>query len=239
MRGRRERVVTKKRGLQLLDPIFPGPLKIHLKRSSITRRARRGRIYKSKKDKPHAALLNKENKLISHGKESRIKEDSPKGEDLKLGYDFLYHFNPLIDWKNGLITYDSRHKNSSGISSLTSKDFANDVNSFSLVGEINTPSPPSSVHIPSIIPPQSLLPSRYKVFKEIKDVGEDVAISSINLFQGDMDLPPLSFHASMEEQWDDEEEPKEIETLLKIVPPAYHHHFDVFSKVKAEKLPSY
>ncbi|MBW0479424.1 hypothetical protein O181_019139 [Austropuccinia psidii MF-1] len=52
-----------------------------------------------------------------------------------------------------------------------------------------------------------------------------------------MDLPPLSFHASLEEQWDEEEELEEIETVLKVVPPAYHKYLDVFSKVKAEKLP--
>ncbi|MBW0492893.1 hypothetical protein O181_032608 [Austropuccinia psidii MF-1] len=52
-----------------------------------------------------------------------------------------------------------------------------------------------------------------------------------------MDLPPLSFHASLEKQWDEEEEPEEIETVLKIVPPAYHKYLDVFSNVKAEKIP--
>ncbi|MBW0553081.1 hypothetical protein O181_092796 [Austropuccinia psidii MF-1] len=51
-----------------------------------------------------------------------------------------------------------------------------------------------SVHIPSIIPSQSLLLSRDEVFKEIKDV----AISSFHLFQGDMDLPPFSLHSSLE-----------------------------------------
>ncbi|MBW0573430.1 hypothetical protein O181_113145, partial [Austropuccinia psidii MF-1] len=163
--------------------------------------------------------------------------DSPKGEDLILGYDFLYHFNPIIDWKNGLITYDSSHKDSSGIIPSTSNDLATTVNSVSLVGELKTPSLLSSVHIPSIIPSQSLLALRDEVFKEIKDVGEDVAISSLHLFQGDMDLPPLSFHASLEEQWDEEEEQEEIETVLKVVPPAYHQYLDVLSKVKADKLP--
>ncbi|MBW0492500.1 hypothetical protein O181_032215 [Austropuccinia psidii MF-1] len=52
-----------------------------------------------------------------------------------------------------------------------------------------------------------------------------------------MDLPPLSFHASLEEQWDEEEEPEEIKAVLKVVPPVYHQYLDVFSKVKAEKLP--
>ncbi|MBW0530412.1 hypothetical protein O181_070127 [Austropuccinia psidii MF-1] len=78
--------------------------------------------------------------------------DSPKGEDLILGYDFLYYFNPIIYWKNGLITYDSSHKGSSGINPSASNDFATAVNSVSLVGELKTPSLPSSVHTPSIIP---------------------------------------------------------------------------------------
>ncbi|MBW0548272.1 hypothetical protein O181_087987 [Austropuccinia psidii MF-1] len=78
--------------------------------------------------------------------------DSPKGDDLILGYYFLYHFNPIIYWKNGLITYDS-----SGINSSTSNDLAPAVNSVALVGALKTHSLPSSVHIPSIIPSQSLL----------------------------------------------------------------------------------
>ncbi|MBW0491396.1 hypothetical protein O181_031111 [Austropuccinia psidii MF-1] len=87
------------------------------------------------------------------------------------------------------------------------------------------------------MPSQSLSQSRDEVLKEIKDVGEDVAISSLHLFQGNMDLPHLSLHASLEEKWDEEEEPEEIETVLKIVSPAYHQYLVVFSKVKAEKLP--
>ncbi|MBW0539456.1 hypothetical protein O181_079171 [Austropuccinia psidii MF-1] len=134
--------------------------------------------------------------------------DSSKGEDLILGYDFLYHFNPIIDGKKGLIPYDSSHKDSSGIKSSASNSLATAVNSVALVGEIKTPSLPSSVHIPSIMPSQSLLKSRDEVFKEIKYVGEAVTISSLHLFKGDMDLPPLSFHASLEEQWDEEEEPE-------------------------------
>ncbi|MBW0484999.1 hypothetical protein O181_024714 [Austropuccinia psidii MF-1] len=52
-----------------------------------------------------------------------------------------------------------------------------------------------------------------------------------------MDPPPLSVNASLEGQWDEEEEPEGIETVLKVVPPSYHQYLDVFSKVKAEKLP--
>ncbi|MBW0552266.1 hypothetical protein O181_091981 [Austropuccinia psidii MF-1] len=76
-----------------------------------------------------------------------------------------------------------------------------------------------------------------EVFKETKDVGEDVVISSLHLFQGDIELPPSSFHSSLEGQWDGEEEPKEIETVLRVVPPAYHQYLDVFSEVEVEKLP--
>ncbi|MBW0567954.1 hypothetical protein O181_107669 [Austropuccinia psidii MF-1] len=127
---------------------------------------------------------------------SPIIPNSPKGEDVILGYYFLYHFNPIIDWKNGLITY-----NSSGINFSSSNALATAVNSVALVHELKTPSLPSSIHIPSIIPSQGYGPS------------------------------------SLEVQWDGEEEPEEIDTVLKVVPPAYHQYFDVFSKVKAEKLP--
>ncbi|MBW0504576.1 hypothetical protein O181_044291 [Austropuccinia psidii MF-1] len=85
---------------------------------------------------------------------------SPKGEDLILGYDFLYHSNPIIDCKNGLITYDFSHKDSSGIESSASNSLSTAVKSVFLVGELKTPSLPSSVHIPSIMPSQSLLKSK-------------------------------------------------------------------------------
>ncbi|MBW0497813.1 hypothetical protein O181_037528 [Austropuccinia psidii MF-1] len=90
--------------------------------------------------------------------------DSPKGEDLILVYDFPYNFNPIIDWKNGLITYDYSHKDSSCINSSTGNDLATAVNSVAPVGELKTPPLPSYVHIPSIMPSQSLLLSRDKRF---------------------------------------------------------------------------
>ncbi|MBW0492235.1 hypothetical protein O181_031950 [Austropuccinia psidii MF-1] len=146
-------------------------------------------------------------------------------------------FGPVGFLPCGFITYDSSHKDSSGIKSSASNALATSVNSVSLVCELNTPSLLSLVHIPSLTPSHSLLQSRDEVFKEIKDVEEDVSLSSLHLFKGDMDLSPLSFHASLEEQWDEEEEPEEIETVLKVVPPAYHQYLNSFSKVKAEKLP--
>ncbi|MBW0529697.1 hypothetical protein O181_069412 [Austropuccinia psidii MF-1] len=64
--------------------------------------------------------------------------DSTKGEYLIFSYDFLYHFNPNIDWKNGFITYDS-----SGIKYFASNALATAVNSVALVCELKTPSLPS------------------------------------------------------------------------------------------------
>ncbi|MBW0471042.1 hypothetical protein O181_010757 [Austropuccinia psidii MF-1] len=156
--------------------------------------------------------------------------NSPKGEDLILGYNFLYHSNPIINWKNGLISY-----NSSGINSSTCNDFATSVNSVALFGEVKTTSIPSSVHISSIMLSQSLLPSRDEISKEIKDV----AISSLYLFQGDMDLPTLSFHASLEEYWDEEEEKEEIEAVLKegLLPPVGVIYS--FSNEESETLQAY
>ncbi|MBW0584310.1 hypothetical protein O181_124025 [Austropuccinia psidii MF-1] len=47
-----------------------------------------------------------------------------------------------------------------------------------------------------------------------------------------MDLPPSSYHDSLEELWDEE-----VETVMKVVPSTYHQYLDLFFKVKAEKLP--
>ncbi|MBW0473108.1 hypothetical protein O181_012823 [Austropuccinia psidii MF-1] len=52
-----------------------------------------------------------------------------------------------------------------------------------------------------------------------------------------MDLPPSSYDDSLEEFWDEEEEPEEVETMMTIVPYAYSKYLDVFSKVKEEKPP--
>ncbi|MBW0475121.1 hypothetical protein O181_014836 [Austropuccinia psidii MF-1] len=52
-----------------------------------------------------------------------------------------------------------------------------------------------------------------------------------------MDLPPSSYHDSLEELWDKEEELEEVETVMKVVPSVDHQYWDVFSKVKGEKPP--
>ncbi|MBW0509316.1 hypothetical protein O181_049031 [Austropuccinia psidii MF-1] len=85
----------------------------------------------------------------------------------------------------------------------------------------------------------SLLYSRDEVFKGIQDFGRDNSVSSLHLFFGNMDLPSSSYHDSLEELWDEEEEPEEVETMMKVVPFVYHQYLDVFPKVKAEKLPTH
>ncbi|MBW0594035.1 hypothetical protein O181_133750 [Austropuccinia psidii MF-1] len=52
-----------------------------------------------------------------------------------------------------------------------------------------------------------------------------------------MDLPPSSYHDSLKELWDEEEEPEEVETVMKVVPSLYHQYLVVFSKLKGDKLP--
>ncbi|MBW0489068.1 hypothetical protein O181_028783 [Austropuccinia psidii MF-1] len=163
--------------------------------------------------------------------------DTPKGEDLILGFDFVNHFNPSIHWRQGLITFDSDHKDYYDPSKCFSNDFSSSKSCAALVGDSRTPSFPSSVHITSPNSHQSLLSSRDEVFKEIQDVGKDNSVSSLHLFFGNMDLPPSSYHDSLEELWDEKEEPEEVETVMKVVPSSYHQYLDVLSKVKEEKLP--
>ncbi|MBW0565615.1 hypothetical protein O181_105330 [Austropuccinia psidii MF-1] len=114
--------------------------------------------------------------------------DTPKGEDLLLGFDFLNHFNPSIDWKQGLITFNADQKDYHDPSNLFSNDFSFEKSCAALL-------------LPS---------SRDEVFKEIQDFGEDDSVSSLHLFFGNMDLPPSSYHHSLDDLWDEEQEPEEI-----------------------------
>ncbi|MBW0574226.1 hypothetical protein O181_113941 [Austropuccinia psidii MF-1] len=163
--------------------------------------------------------------------------DTPKGEDLVLGFEFLNHLNPSIDWRQGLITFNPDNSDYPDPSKSFHNDFSSAKSCAALVGDSGTPSFPSSVHMPSLNSPQSLLSPRHEVFKEIQDLGKDNSVSSLHLLFGNMDLPPSSYHDSLEELWDEEEEPEEVETVMKVVPSAYHQYLDVFSKVKAEKFP--
>ncbi|MBW0500877.1 hypothetical protein O181_040592 [Austropuccinia psidii MF-1] len=137
--------------------------------------------------------------------------DTPKGEDLILGFDFLNHFNPSFDWRQGLVTFNDDHKDYYDPSKSFSNDFSSSKSCGALVGMKSS--------------------KRFKIFEK------NNSISSLPLFFGNMDLPPSSYHDSLEELWDEEEEPEEVETMRKLVPSVYHQYLDVFSKVKEEKPP--
>ncbi|MBW0490084.1 hypothetical protein O181_029799 [Austropuccinia psidii MF-1] len=153
--------------------------------------------------------------------------DTPKGEDLILGFDFLTHFNPSIDWRQGLITFNAYHKDYYDPFESSINDFFSYKSCSALVGDSITSSLASSIHIPYFTYPQSLLEPRDGVFKGIKDVGEDNSVSSLYLFLGNVYLPPASYHDSLEELWDEEEEPEEIETVMRVSPSSYHQYLDV------------
>ncbi|MBW0570162.1 hypothetical protein O181_109877 [Austropuccinia psidii MF-1] len=163
--------------------------------------------------------------------------DTPKGEDLTLRSDFLNNFNPSIYWRQEFVTFNTDHKDYDDPSKSFSNDYSSAKSCVALVDDSRTPSLPSSVHILSFNSHTSFLSSRDEVFKEIQDVGEDNSVASLHLFFGNMDLPPSSYYDSLEELWDEKEEPEEVETMMKDFPFAYHQYLDVFSKVKAERLP--
>ncbi|MBW0511275.1 hypothetical protein O181_050990 [Austropuccinia psidii MF-1] len=97
--------------------------------------------------------------------------NTSKGEDPILGFEFLNHFNPYMDWRKGLITFNADNEDYHAPSNSFSNDFSSAKSCAALVGDSRAESFPSSVHIPSLTSYQSLLSSRDEVFKEIKDVG--------------------------------------------------------------------
>ncbi|MBW0467096.1 hypothetical protein O181_006811 [Austropuccinia psidii MF-1] len=128
---------------------------------------------------------------------------TPKGEEHILAFDFLNHFNPSTDWRKGLITFNSDNKDYYHPSRSFRSDFSSSKSCEALVCDSRTPSFPSSVCIPSLNSHMSLLSSRDEVFKEIKGVGEDNSVSSPNLFFWNVDLPPSSYHGSLEDLWNE------------------------------------
>ncbi|MBW0560172.1 hypothetical protein O181_099887 [Austropuccinia psidii MF-1] len=52
-----------------------------------------------------------------------------------------------------------------------------------------------------------------------------------------MYIPPSTYHDAPEELWDEEEDPEEIEIVMKFIPSAYQYYLDVLSKLKAKGLP--
>ncbi|MBW0491868.1 hypothetical protein O181_031583 [Austropuccinia psidii MF-1] len=76
--------------------------------------------------------------------------DPPKRESLILGFDFINHFNPSIDWRQGMITFNAYHMDYHDPSNSLGNDFSSAKSCGALVGDSITPSFRSSVHIPSL-----------------------------------------------------------------------------------------
>ncbi|MBW0485234.1 hypothetical protein O181_024949 [Austropuccinia psidii MF-1] len=146
--------------------------------------------------------------------------DTPKGEDLIFSFEFVNNFNPYINWRQGLRTFNSDQRDYHNPSPSFSNDFTSSNKCAAPVGHSRTPSVPTSVHIPSPNCPKSLLLSRDEVVKEKKDFGEDNFISLLHLFHGNRYLPILSWNDSLKNLWDQEQKPEEIETIMKVVPSA-------------------
>ncbi|MBW0473104.1 hypothetical protein O181_012819 [Austropuccinia psidii MF-1] len=102
--------------------------------------------------------------------------DTPKGEELIFGFDFLNNFNPSIDWRQGLIAFNNDQKDYHD-TSHSSNNYSSSANECAaLGGDFQTPSFLTSVHIPYLDYHPSVLSSRDEVFKEIKDVEKDNSI---------------------------------------------------------------
>ncbi|MBW0559729.1 hypothetical protein O181_099444 [Austropuccinia psidii MF-1] len=105
-----------------------------------------------------------------------------------------------------MISFNADHKDCYD----PSKSFGNDLSyaksPAALDDDSRTLSFQSSVHIPSLNSHQSLLCSTNEFFKDIQDVGEYNFVSSLHLFLGNMDLPPLSYDEALDGLWDEEEE---------------------------------
>ncbi|MBW0534644.1 hypothetical protein O181_074359 [Austropuccinia psidii MF-1] len=65
--------------------------------------------------------------------------DTPKGEYLILGFDFLNHFNPFIGWRKGLITFNAHHKDYYDPSKYFSNDLSSAKSCAALAGDSRTP----------------------------------------------------------------------------------------------------
>ncbi|MBW0551218.1 hypothetical protein O181_090933 [Austropuccinia psidii MF-1] len=65
--------------------------------------------------------------------------DTPKVEDLILGFDFLNHFNPSINWRQVLITFKTNHKDYHNPSNSFSNDSSSANTCAALIGDSRTP----------------------------------------------------------------------------------------------------
>ena len=179
--------------------------------------------------------------------------DSPDNEDIILGYDFLFAFNPDIDWVEGTINpRKDLSQPSAAIFLLPDSDIHPEPaqgSSESILPEVCTTSESSLIHNSVSVPiTQHMKFTSSKLFKAevIEDqdevnTREEIHQDSLPIeYQIMNDSTSTSNSEGISYSWkvfEDEEEEEEIETVKKVVPQAYHGFLDVFSKSKAEKLP--
>ncbi|MBW0560102.1 hypothetical protein O181_099817 [Austropuccinia psidii MF-1] len=65
--------------------------------------------------------------------------DTPKGDNLILGFDFLNHFIPSIYWKQGLINFSAYQKDYYEPPNSFSDDLSSSKSCAALVGDSRTP----------------------------------------------------------------------------------------------------
>ena len=165
--------------------------------------------------------------------------DAPSMEDIILGYDFLFHWNPVLDWQAGLITPRNRPDTGSfdfEEASLVSTSPAA-ASSPALGRRIYLEDPETFLPLPSDFVLGVQQPSAYPFCLASP---EEVFEPSTYAFLRNIVALPSSSSTPGREYWedimDDEEETEEIKTILRCVPQEYHDYLDVFSKVKSDKL---
>ena len=172
--------------------------------------------------------------------------DSPDTEDIILGYDFLSTFNPVIDWVEGTIHPRKDIIHPSVVSQFSSVlDNHSDPipsSSSSFLPDLCTKSDPSSfhnsVHSSQHISFPSISLFKAEVFEDQDQDVDKARLDSLPIEHQIMNPSPLNLNSQgISYSWQDfkdEEEEEEIETVKKVVPSHYHAYLDVFSKVKAD-----
>ena len=162
--------------------------------------------------------------------------DTPPKEDIILGIDFLHFWNPEVNWQLGLIT--PRHQPTLDHSSSVELSLA--TTSFPPVNlQVTAPVPFSESMHSQHFPLSSTTTSVNRIFfgnslKFLEDMEDDLSVQVLRMIISTSDSDPKQATA---EGLDEDEETDEIETVMERVPDAYHTFLDVFSKVKADKLP--
>jgi len=161
--------------------------------------------------------------------------DAPGMDDTILGHDFLVHWNPDVNWQEGVINLRTNTSQSANLSSVNK--------------ELNS-LPDNIIKLDDDFPPEDLQYSDHSSSSlSSRDHGviaycsnlplptffEEKAEPSIKGFLYSMILshPPSTAIPSLE----DDDDFEDLETIRKTLPSVYHDYADVFSPVRADKLP--